>query len=182
MKYFTKELWEGFNTVDDDLFQRTWKQWERNRKAYFRQLESLTSRLSKSAARFFAVTSLHDGRLLAFGVGDHINCRKSDLKSLSRNKGHPEVRIEVLNFEQNWLYYLNYAKVRTVLFDFPGGKPLFHEEGGRIDDWGYDELTAAGKSYLRHEILFSSSATILIEFQKFSYEKIPIKSSKGPVF
>jgi hypothetical protein len=61
-----------------------------------------------------------------------------------------------------------------VLFDFPSGEPLFHEEGGRIDDWGYDELTAAGKLYLRHEVLFSSGATALIEFQKFSYKRVRV--------
>jgi hypothetical protein len=41
-----------------------------------------------------------------------------------------------------------------------------------IDDWGYAELTSADKNYLRHEILFSSGAIILIEFRKFSHKRV----------
>lgn len=181
MKYFTKELWEGFN-ADDDRLQKTRKQWERNRKAYFRQLEPLKARLTKRAIGFFDGVSLHDGRLIAFTVGDHVQFPPQDLKSLSRNKGQPEVRIEVLNFEQTWLYCMTYTKLRRVVFDYPSQKPLFHEVGGRIDDWGYDELTSSDKSYLQHEILFSSGTTVLIEFQKFSYKRTRVIGSQGPVF
>jgi len=182
MRYFTRELWLGFNTQDDAQFQRTRKRWEANLKAYSRQLEPLKSRLSQNGSRFFESVSLHDGRLLAFTVGDHIDFRQSDLKSLSRSTGKPKVRIQVLDFEQRWLHILAYTRVRNVLFDFPSKTPLFYEEGDRIDDWGYDELTAADKSYLRHEILFSSGAMILIEFQKFSHKRTRVAGSKGPIF
>ena len=174
MKYFTKELWAGFNSGDDAVFRRTDKRWNRNREAYSHQLERVKTRLSKNAARFFGGVSLHDARLLAFVVGDHINYGRSELSALSGSKCRPEVRMDVLDYEQRWLYSLSYSKVRRVLFDFPSGEPLFHEEGGRIDDWGYDELTAAGKLYLRHEVLFSSGATALIEFQKFSYKRVRV--------
>ncbi|MFL6231012.1 MAG: hypothetical protein ACJ741_19730 [Pyrinomonadaceae bacterium] len=182
MKYFTKELWEGLNTEDDALFRQADEQWECNREAYFRQLQQVKTRLSKSAARFFGSVSLHDGRLLAFVSGDHVGYRESELSSVSRNKGRPEVRMHVLDFEQRWLHSLSYAKVRKVLFDFPSDHPLFYEEGGRIADWGYDELTDAGDSYLRHEVLFSSGTTILIEFQRFSYKRTRVVGSKGTVF
>jgi len=44
-------------------------------------------------------------------------------------------------------------------------------EGDHIGDWGYDEVTAVDENYLRHEVLFSTGTTILIEFKHFSYER-----------
>jgi hypothetical protein len=66
---------------------------------------------------------------------------------------------------------LKYGSVRKVVFDYPTDVPLFHHEGGHIGDWGYDEVTAADENYLRHEVLFSSGTTILIEFTQFSFER-----------
>src|SRR4051812_3371092 len=102
MKYFTKELWAGFN-ADDETFEKTRGQWDLNLRAYSRQLERLKPRLTKNASRFFTQLSLHDGRLLAFTAGDRIQFRSQDLASLSRNTGRPEVQMQILNFEQNWL-------------------------------------------------------------------------------
>jgi hypothetical protein len=81
------------------------------------------------------------------------------------------VQIEALNYEQDKIYRLKYTGIRRVVFDHPSSSPLFYDRGGPIDDWGYDELTSAGKTYLRHEILFRSGATISIEFKHFSYQR-----------
>ena len=45
---------------------------------------------------------------------------------------------------------------------------MFYSEGEGFDDIGYDELTEANHEFLRHEILFSSGASILFEFQNIS--------------
>ena len=52
---------------------------------------------------------------------------------------------------------------KTILF--PTGSDDFHH-------WGYDELSLRGSGIFRHEILFASGATILIDFQQFSCQKL----------
>jgi len=37
-----------------------------------------------------------------------------------------------------------------------------------IDDWLLDELTAADDKFLRHEVLFSSGTTLLVELMEVS--------------
>jgi hypothetical protein len=76
------------------------------------------------------------------------------------------------------LYTLNYTKVKRVVFDYPTDEPLFHLEGSHIGDWGYDELTPADDSYLRHEILFTSGTIILIEFIRFSCTREKCKGTR----
>lgn len=63
-------------------------------------------------------------------------------------------------------YLLRYENVRKIEFNYPSQAPLFYNPGWDIGDWGYDEVTAADKNFLRHDILFSSGATILLEFEK----------------
>jgi len=169
MKYFKRELWAGVNNRATS--KKASAQWDRNLKRYVEQLETLTLRLSKNAARFFTKESLHDATLISFAVGDHVGCYPKDYNSFIKNKLRTSVRIEALGYSQDKIYILRYTGIRKVLFDFPSSGPLFYEQGAPIDDWGYDELTAAGKDFLRHEILFSSGATILIEFKHFSYRR-----------
>jgi len=69
-------------------------------------------------------------------------------------------------------YHLRYSSVRRVCFDFPSDRPLFHSEAGGLDDWGYDEITAADRQFLRHEVIFSSGAELLIEFTKLSCRNV----------
>jgi len=88
------------------------------------------------------------------------------------------VEIKVLGSQLDVEYTLKYSKLRRVQFDYPSETPLFHEEGEHIGDWGYDELTAIDDNYLRHEVLFASGTTILIDFKDFSYEREPCEGSR----
>lgn len=172
MKYFTRELWAGFNTEDADEFRRTDETWRRNRDDYFRQLETLLPRLSKQARRFFTSEDLHDGRLLSFDVGDAPSFDFEAGERLDRNARKTGVSMRVLNYEQDALFVLRYAGLRRAMFDYPTGRPLFAKPGDAVGDWGYHELTAADDGHLRHEVLFSSGTTVLIEFKHFSYRRL----------
>jgi hypothetical protein len=172
MKYFTKEIWAGYNTHDDSEFQKNMGMHEGNRREYFLQLEQLKPRLSKQTYRFFTTENLHDGRLLAFTASDDLSFNIDSSKRFDRNSRRTGVLMRVLNYEQDHLYTLKYTKVKRALFDFPTEDPLFDEEPDDISDWSFDELTAADEVYLRHEVLFSSGTTIAIEFKHFSYEKL----------
>jgi hypothetical protein len=173
MKYFTKDLWLAANNLkDEDAYETADRQWQRNLRAYVRQMDKIKPRLSKQAARFFTSVSLHDGRLLSFCAGDGLEFDSRGGRRFDRNKRNTSVVLRAVDYEQEFLYTLKYTKVRKAVFDFPGDQPLFYLfAGDHIGDWGYDELTARGEEYLRHEILFASGSTILIEFKHFSYKR-----------
>lgn len=178
MKYFTKELWLGGNRRSEADRRRASEQWTTNLHEYQKQLKALQGRLTKRAYNFFTKVSLHDGRVIALTVGDAIHHDIQGTDKFDINVHNPGVEIKVLGCELDMQYTLRYRKVRRVLFDYPSEKPLFHREGGHIGDWGYDELTAADNKYLRHEVLFASGTTILIEFQQFSYERKKCEGSR----
>ncbi|HEX7295903.1 MAG TPA: hypothetical protein VF251_09150 [Pyrinomonadaceae bacterium] len=178
MKYFTKELWLGGNSRSESDQRKTLEQWNANLQEYQKQLKALQSRLTKRDYNFFTKLSLHDGRVTAFTVGDAIHHDIQGPEKFDINVHNPSVEIKVLGWQLDMQYTLKYRKVRKVLFDYPTDKPLFHHEGGHIGDWGYDELTAADENFLRHEVLFASGTTILIEFQQFSYEQEKCEGSR----
>jgi hypothetical protein len=43
--------------------------------------------------------------------------------------------------------------------------------------WGYHELTDVGDGFLRHEVLFSSGATLLTEFRELTVTKVESERS-----
>jgi len=178
MKYFTKELWLGGNSRSEAELRKVSEQWNINFQDYQEQLQALQHRLTESAYRFFSEENLHDGRLISFTVGDaiHHDTHGSDLFDI--NLHNPTVEIKVLGSQLDVEYTLKYSKLRRVQFDYPSETPLFHEEGEHIGDWGYDELTAIDDNYLRHEVLFASGTTILIDFKDFSYEREPCEGSR----
>ena len=170
MRYFTKELWAGYNSSNAAERQRAFEQGEANARAYLSQLEGLRPRLSKQTYRFFTTENLHDGRLLEFitgdGIGHNVSAGNFDI-----NAHKTSAQMKVLGANLDALYILKYKKVRRVVFDYPTVEPLFHDEGRQIGDWGYDELTAADDNYLRHEVLFASGTSILVECKYFSYAR-----------
>ena len=178
MKYFTRELWLGYNSRNDEVNKTAIEQGERNYHEYVRQLEKLRPRLSENTHRFLTTENLHDGRLLAFIAGDGIDFNINGSEKFDINARNTSVQIKVLGANLDMLFTLKYTEVRRVIFDYPTDQPLFHNEGCHIGDWGYDELTAADDKYLRHEVLFASGTTILIEFKDFSYEKEECEGSR----
>lgn len=178
MKYFTKDLWLGANTQNESRYREASEQWNASFRDYQAQLKTLEYRLDEAAYRFFIEENLHDGRVLSFTVGDaiHHDTRGSVLFDI--NLHNPTVEIRALGSQLDVRYILMYSKLRRVQFDYPSENPLFFREGEHIGDWGYDELTAADNDYLRHEVLFASGSTILIEFKDFSYEREPCKGSR----
>jgi len=171
MKYFTKELWLGYNDQGPLDFNAAKDLGQRNVREYLKQLEEIRPRLSRQAHRLFKTENLHDGRLLAVMAGDGVEHDVHGPKRFDINAHNPSVVMKVLGQNLDVLYSLRYTKVRKVGFEFPSAQPLFHEDGNQIGDWGYDELTSADDLYLRHEVLFASGAIILVEFKHFAYTK-----------
>jgi hypothetical protein len=178
MKYFTKELWLGYNDQGPLAGQTAIELGQRNMQEYIEQLEQLRPRLSQQSFRFFKKENLHDGRLWAFIAGDAPEHDVYGARRFDFNAHNPSVVMKVLDQNLKMLFTLRYRKVRKISLDYPSEEPLFHSEGNHIGDWGYDELTAADEQYLRHEVLFASGTIILVEFKAFSYRKERCEGSR----
>jgi hypothetical protein len=171
MKYFTKDLWLGWNGRGPLDHTKAYELGNEAFTKYRDELTQLEPRLGPAAYEFFTTESLHDGRVLSFVVGDGIDHKVGGATPFDINARQTAVRIEMFGAHIDVHYTLRYEGIRRVVFDFPSDEPLFHFEGGNLGDWGYDEISAPDAEYLRHEVLFSSGTSIIIEFQKFSYSK-----------
>jgi hypothetical protein len=170
MKYFTPQLWIGFNSPRR---QAAFKTWDKRFKAYKRTLRTILPRLNPQGRRFFQnVLVLHDGTLTRLEVGNRIwdpgrEGRRGDI-----NRCKVAVRMFVLSDSFDRVCELEYKEVTRVDLNFPGKLELFpFGKFPNFGDWGYDELTLVGKRLFRHDILFASGATIAIEFQDFGFSR-----------
>lgn len=169
MRYFLPELWLDANGRSTTRFSPD--QWMINLQAYKIQLEALQPRLGARLYRFFTKISLHDGTLVMLTAGDKIHGRSG-----KRLRSEPCVVLEVLDAFQDNRYILSYEGIRRFIFDYPTDTPLFRDHDcDPIGDWGYDEITPADSIYLRHEVLFSSGTSLLIEFKKLRYKNVRVK-------
>ena len=181
MRYFTKELWggtqdhppAGIGKVEEPDYDR---EWARNNEKYNRQLRRLAGRVDATTFRFFTHVDMHDGRVVTLTVRDESGLRVSRGEKRIDGVVDPvDVIIEAAPYASLGytppVYVLRYRGVRRLVVDHPSDLPLFHREGASLGDWGYDELTSAGRNHLRHEILFASGGTILVECRKITVRK-----------
>lgn len=112
---------------------------------------------------------MHDARVISFAAGDglHIDLESGKPASIE-DFYRTSAEIRVLSADFDAIYHLKYGNVSKAVFDFPSDDPLW---GNNIGDWGYDELSEVNEKILRHEILFSSGGTVLIEFENFTYTR-----------
>lgn len=177
MKYFTPQWWIA---LQDPRSKAAFKAWDRKLARYQKQLEKILPELRPSARRFFRVPLiLHDGTLMRMEVGDRIDDSNSATRRDAMNRRKLRVRMFVLGeivrrrrvVGHCW-YMLEYKSVERVDVNYPGKFKLFPTGfDPNLGDWGYDELTNSGKGVFRHEILFSSGATIVVEFHDFSFRR-----------
>ncbi len=162
MKYFTPELWESWQKPPDKASEVRADPFA----AYRAELETLRDRVSDEVFQFFSEADVHDGELLEFRVVD--GGRPAPIGEPARvwvtRTDYPVAAVvRVLDSMDRLVWTLEYSQVRRVVASYPGD--LFHREGWGFGDWGYHELSDAGQGFLRHEILFRSGSTLLVEFR-----------------
>jgi hypothetical protein len=178
MKYFTKTLWVGAQQLAGSAHDENYGQWQKAFRDYRAQLDAMKNRLPANAYQFFSEADIHDGELLEFRVAD--GSRPAPLGEPAQRwnsvGGHPvRAKLAVLDAYHRIVWYLEYRLVRRVVVDFPGDEPIFNHEDGGFGDWGYHELTDAGDGFMRHEVLFRSGATLLVEFRDIVVESVPAR-------
>jgi hypothetical protein len=175
MKYFTKEFVKADNdsSLTKAQSHTVSSKFERMCRAYRRQLAKLEPRISKQAWNFFYLGfgrwGLHDARLMSFAAGDGLDYRANGKQPFRINKQKAKARIRILNHDQNLLYTFECNGIQKTVFDFPTEDPLWN--CGRVDLLHSYELTEARKGLLCLEFLFTSGATILVEFAQLKFER-----------
>jgi len=173
MKYFTAKMWDDLQR-EGKVGQQAFKLWDERYAAYHRQLKRLSGRVGSRTFRFFSQGLIHDCPLISFTVRDK---RGEYYLAGRRRRGTTpptSAEIELVSSYEHKRYFLIYSRVTRIEFSFSGKDELFFCEEDGLGDCGYDELSSAGKGRLRHEILFSSGSTLLLEF-----EKISVRTKRG---
>jgi hypothetical protein len=171
MKYFTPQMWSGFNSPRSKAVLGTW---DRRFEAYQKNLKSILPKLNSGARRFFKnALVLHDGTLTRMEVGDRIVDAEGKTTRGIVSRRQLTVRLFVLSDRVDQLCYtLQYKNIERIELNYPGKTKLFPVGMfTNLGDWGYDELTATAKGLFRHEILFSSGATIIIVFRQVAVRR-----------
>jgi len=160
MRFFTKAMWCGWQE-SGGLSQEEDRSWSQSLEEYRQQAEHLRHRLPAKAFEFFLDAPTHDGSLRSFCVAqDEIEPWDG-----SSEAAYP-VRVDLTMAEESGtVWRVTYRHVRRVVIDYPSNEPLFIIGGEGFGDWGYDELTDAGDGFFRHEVLFATGATLLVEFR-----------------
>jgi hypothetical protein len=110
-------------------------------------------------------------------VGDRISDAESKTTRGIASRRRLIVRLFVLSDRvDQHCYTLQYKNIHRIELNYPGKLKLFPVGMfSNLGDWGYDELSSVANGLFRHEILFSSGATIIIDFQQVSVRRRPAK-------
>lgn len=141
---------------------------------YAAQFPTLQPRLSKHVYQFFSKNSFHDATFLGLNV---IN---EGLPGRRRTKDPTTVEIRLWHVNE-YIYALRYSGVAKIELSFDWKRqriigvdgverPVSGDWRG-LDEWGYDELTVFNDTYLSHEILFHSDATLLMHFRRLDFTR-----------
>lgn len=172
MKYFTKKLWRD-NPSGADAGPAA--AWNRARGAYWKQLDALRPRFAPEIFAFFERADVHEGELLHVDVVDGSRAVISDSPAAGPGTitGEHPVRVEfaLLDVYARFLWTLRYASVRRVVLDLPSNAPLHAPPEDGFGALGFHELTDCGGGFFRHEIVFASGATLLVEFKYVDVEQ-----------
>jgi len=177
MKYFTPELWASWSERDytppppeKDPFR-----------LYQAELETLRERIDETAFHFFTEADVHDGELLDYTIKD--GSRPAPLGQPGREweslRNYPvTVTLRVLDAYDKLLWTLKYSNVRKVSVSYATEEEPW--SGSGFGDWGYHELLDAGDGFLRHEVLFASDSTLLVEFKSIVVSSQPARENAQP--
>ncbi len=171
MRYFTKELWLGAQQPDQDIDAM----WNRAYEAYGEQLNKLEQKLSAETFSFFKEADIHDGELMQLQLKDGSRPAPLD-KPKARwqcSFSFPvQASLQILDAYDVNLWVIEYSVIKRFSVDYPSEQPTFYRLGEGFGDVGYHELTDAGDDFFRHEILFSTGSSILIEAKNIHVKKL----------
>ena len=160
MKYFTPELWLAVNSGSRARVVGARRKWMAAQSRYQLQLRDVLGAFGVAARRFFTDVSLHDGTLLGVSV-----------QFPGRRSAGMVVTCDVEAPDGSGIYRLSFGEVERFEVDRLKAASLGDEHDKSLGTWGYDELTRREAGAYRYEVLFSSGATLTVEFGRFRVVK-----------
>ena len=165
MRYFTDKLWSDINSESQEVREKANLQWEKNDEEYYKIFENVKEKLPKKFLKIYRQQyGFHDYELKNFEI-------------IHDDKGHKDpvaVNIIISNPEQTWS--ISYEKIKKIQINYELQPDIFGRKRRRehrgFDNYGYNEFFEIDEKTLSHEILFASGATILVQFEKISINKI----------
>lgn len=140
---------------------------------YLAQLAMLRSRLTEKTYKLLSTYSdpLFDSNLMAISIGDSVR------KNIKYGSVwfHTEAMIRLITFDEDAIYTLKYRAVQSAKFDLPHARWYESSQRREIGCLLSHEVVAIDELFLSHEFLFTSGATINIEFQKLDVVKQRLK-------
>lgn len=164
MKYFTANLWNGFNSDIEEEYQRSRIEWEKNSKEYCDIFEKIKIRLPKYFLKVFMKEhGFHDYEL-----------RKYEIIHGDKGNKNP-IRVNLVIDNGQFCWQISYKEVSKIQISYEEqaesiGKNKKYYRG--FDDYGYNEILEVTDTVLSHEILFASDATILVHFKKVGIKRV----------
>lgn len=139
MNYFTNELWEKFNSPDEEIRNLASNIWDLNSKLYNIEHEKVKGYLSDIAlSRIIQNHGFHDWKL----------------KEIIYLNLESEVKLVLEEDTDEWI--IHYTDIKKII--------ISDYDKSAYDSLGYDELLLNDDETLSHEILFASGETIKIVF------------------
>jgi hypothetical protein len=168
-----------------DVGRAAAQRWDENLATYVGELESLRGRLAPDVFASFRDADVHDGSLVNLLIRDFNPLAARPVDSTDDDQDGNDLglwegpyrvtvdmRVATSDEARDTDWTLRYAHIRPILVDLPTDTPLFFDPGDGFEDWGYHELSDAGDGFLRHEVLFASGSTVLVEFRDVSVERV----------
>ncbi|WP_404442797.1 hypothetical protein LG307_13440 [Sutcliffiella horikoshii] len=153
MRYFTYDLFlaqsdENLSQIEEERIQGRWDQ---SVVDYRISYKALADRMPREVYSYFSGWGFHDYQLLSFEV-NHKSLRKMDLKLILSNDDGLS-RITLLFKDVSFLEYHheNYFNEKSVM-------------NRDMDLWLYEEFLSVDSCTLSFEVIFSSGASIAINF------------------
>jgi hypothetical protein len=175
LRYYDPELQEAWNAepFDSARVEKARQNARKLRKAYFKQIEALASRISKNAYLRFSDPRglLFDSDLLKFEFGDSLG---APLNGLRRNSLKLSVSALFGSFDGKTLHELKYKQVASLNANIPTER-WFDMGNGRVDSLLADELTDVNGSLLQHTFLFASGTLISVQFGTVSWKSTRVR-------
>ncbi len=158
MKYNSKEIcYFGLN-AGKSRWEKTERLGQIAYRRYNKNLQRILPKMPKRYQSFFKdIGKLGDGDVSKITY------------SVSPQKDF--IEIGVTNCNNGKLYILKFATIRKCNLNYPSDEPIYYDKTSpTLGFWFASELGMTRDGWFIYEIIFSSGATLFIEFKKFSYK------------
>lgn len=160
MKYFTKELWMGVNSCDENIRKKAEQDWIKHSTAYHLQFDTVSKNLpGKFVKGFVSRNGLHDYTILEIAL---VNKSQVPSCQLKLSNGNETISMKMKGIKA-----------------FQTGIDSFDNcIQGKLT-WGYSEFEMISSKTMRLSILCDVTNEMMFEFEKITLKRLHKKRIWG---